>query len=209
MEVLVVDDEKLVSSLIVEQLKTIQTIKKIFFDDGNDVISKINDYKIRLVFLDLYLPELKGFDLLKKIKENNDNTKVIILSSHFDNNYIDKALSLGANGYLSKNIIIDEIEKSIEYVIAGKIYLSADCKNYSIIKEMDFVKDVNRLKEELSSRELEVLVLISDGLNSNEIAEKLYVSKNTVDFHKKSLFKKFGTNKATKIVKIATNYNII
>lgn len=209
MKVLVVDDEKLVSSLIVEHLKTIELIDEILFDNGENTLELIKTNKFKIIFLDLYLPKLTGFDLLSDIKKYDSNNKVIILSSHFERKYVNKAIDLGAIGYLSKNVVVEELEKSIEYALADKLYLCADCKEYKILDEKDEIDNINQLKNDISDRELEVLKLLSDGLNSNEIANKLFISKNTVDFHKKNLFKKFGTNKTAKVVKIAASNNII
>ncbi len=210
MNVLVVDDEKLVSSLISNFLNEIKIIDKIFWNnDDVDLVNQIKENEIKIVFLDLYLPKLTGFDILLKIKNEVENVKVIILSSHFERSYVERALTNGADGFLSKNIVPDELKSSIEYALNDKVYLCADCKDYKVLEDDDEIINPIELKESISGRELEVLLLISEGLNSGEIADKLYVSKNTIDFHKKSLFKKFGTNKSTKLVKTALLYNII
>ena len=210
MNLLVIDDEKLVGSLVTSYLADVKEIHNVFWvknvEDINKTIKKNN---IKIVFLDLYLPKLEGFEVLKNLKSQFKDIKIIILSSYFDKSYITRAIDLGANGYLNKNINPIELKKSIDYVVDDRLYLCSECKQYKILDDDSNEINPTELKNSLSTREIEVLQLISEGHNSNEIADKLFITVSTVDFHKKSLFMKFGTNKSTKMVKIAVTHNII
>lgn len=210
MNVLVLDDEKLIGTLISDYLGEDPRFDKIHWSkDHLNSIKLIDELKISLAFLDLFMPNLAGLELIKDIRSYNQDIKIIVLSSHFDSNKIDKAIENGCNAFLNKNCSTEELKKSIDFVLQGKMFLSSDCKNSRYYENQDNREDPKLISDSLSERELEVLKHLSEGLNSTEIADKLFISKNTVDFHKKSLFRKFGTSKATKIVKIATKNNII
>lgn len=107
MKILVVDDEALVADLISDFLKEDKRTSEIFSKyNESGIIEFIDQNSIDLVFLDLYMPNLVGFDILEQIRKHNEKIKVVILSSHFQAKNIKKALALNANGYLSKSINI-------------------------------------------------------------------------------------------------------
>lgn len=210
MNVLVLDDEKLVGTLITDYLKDDVRISGVHYSNYHErILDLINELKISILFLDLFMPDLVGLDIITKVKEHNKNIKIIILSSHFDAKFINKAVDNGCDAYLNKNCSTEELILSVDFALEGKLFLSSDCKHSKYFKYEVNYEDPKKIGDSLSERELDVLKLISDGHNSSEIADKLFISKNTVDFHKKSLLRKFGTNKATKMVKIASKNNII
>jgi len=210
MKVLVLDDEALVADLISDYIKSIdKTIEVLQTLANTDLIRFIEINSINLIFLDLYMPNLIGFDILKEVKSIFPNIKVVILSSHFQAKNIEKALELGANGYLSKSISKREILTTFDYLAQNKIYLCTEC-----YRELNFaqLKELNpkfNIKEVLTKREIEVLSEIVDGCSTSQIAERLFISQHTVESHKKNLYEKFGVRKVTQLVKLAVENNII
>lgn len=210
MKILVIDDETLVADLISDYLKQDSRTSEIFSKyDTNGIEEFIEKNSIDLVFLDLYMPNLVGFDILEKLRDKFPDLKVAILSSHFQAKYIKKALNLKVNGYLSKSINKSEIQSTLDSVLQNKVYLCPEC-----YKELDLnaISETNpklSLKDLITSRELEVLKLIAAGLSASAIGVKLFISKETVETHKKNLYEKFGVKKATLLVKIAVENNLI
>lgn len=210
MKILVLDDQMLVADLISDYLKEDPRTSEIFSKyDANGVSDFIKINSIDLVFLDLYMPNLIGFEILEELRKEFDDLKVVILSSHFQAKYIKKALNLKANGFLSKSINKSEIQKTLDSIEQNKVYLCPEC--YEELN-LNSIKEDNpkiSLKALITERELEVLKLIADGLSSNLIGEKLFISKDTVETHKKNLYEKFGVKKVTLLVKMAVENEII
>jgi DNA-binding NarL/FixJ family response regulator len=210
MKVLVVDDESLVSDLVTDYLKSLGVVSEVFQKNdisGIEEFIKINS--VDLVFLDLYMPQLVGFDILKEIRDNLEDIKVVILSSHFQAKYIQKALDLKANAFLSKSINKSEISKTLEHIAEGKIYLCSECYREIELSKMKMNNDKFNISELITNREVEILREIANGLSSQEIGDKLFISKTTVETHKKNLYEKFGVSKITQLVKVAVENNVI
>lgn len=210
MKVLVVDDENLVSDLVTDYLKSLGVVSEVFQkNDSVGVVDFIKINSIDLVFLDLYMPQLVGFDILTDIRNNLQDVKVVILSSHFQAKYIQKALDLKANAFLSKSINKSEISKTLEYIAEGKIYLCPECYREIELSKMKVNNDKFNINELITNREVEILKEIANGLSSQEIGDKLFISKTTVETHKKNLYEKFGVSKITQLVKVAVENNVI
>jgi DNA-binding NarL/FixJ family response regulator len=210
MRVLVVDDEVLVTDLISDYLKNAGVVSDVYqMTQVNDINAFIRTNSVDLVFLDLYMPNLVGFDILKQIRDEFADVRVVILSSHFEAKNIKKALELKANGYLSKSINKSEILKTLEYLEQDKIYLCTECYRELDLEKMHESNPKFNIKKLLTKREIEVLAEIVAGLTSQEIADKLFVSKETIETHKKHLYEKFAVKKITQLVKIAVENNIV
>lgn len=157
-----------------------------------------------VVLLDLTMPEMDGFEVLKKLKKY-PNIKTIALSMHDDGNYIVQCVRNGAYGYLLKNADEDELLKAIYTVNREKKYF-----NKEISAQMINIMSVegSQLKK-LSSKEMEVLKFIADGLTTKEIAELLYISTRTVETHRANMMKKLSVKNSAELIKKATQLNLI
>lgn len=217
MKVLVVDDERLSGTLISEYLKNDDRVSSVeYSDDTENLLNKIGGDNIDLVFLDLFMPndiqisDLIGLELLKQIKTKYKEVKVVILSSHYEYKLIEKAEKYGCDGYLSKNITLDKLNDAITQIGNGRVYYCQECKHVRMNQyESPSNVDYEMIKVKISQRQIEILKLLELGKNLKEIAHELGISTNTVEFHKKNLFKMFGQNKVTAIVSIAIRNNII
>jgi len=155
-----------------------------------------------IVLLDVNLPDGSGIDLCKKILSGNSKTKVLALSSFGERSFVSRMLENGASGYLMKSSTEDEILLAISEVLNGKTYLGFDIANPS-----DDIKKSSELM--LTRRETEVLQLIADGLTNPEIADKLFISVQTVDSHRKNLLKKFKAKNRAELTKIAFSKGLL
>ncbi|MCI8485364.1 MAG: response regulator transcription factor [Lachnospiraceae bacterium] len=158
-----------------------------------DVLEKIIP---QVLLLDINMPNMNGLEVLEKIKENNINVKVIILTVHNEIEYLLKAVEFGINGYILKEADSSELKKAIYNVINGETYIQPrliPLLNAKMI-ERDIEKEKIRL---LTKREMEVLKLLSVGLYNKEIGEKLNISERTVKNHISSIFKKIEVTDRT------------
>ncbi|MFA5577089.1 MAG: response regulator transcription factor [Tissierellaceae bacterium] len=164
--------------------------------DGAEAFQKSEELKPDIVLLDINMPKLNGIEALRKFKDMGIKSKVIILTIHEDKEYILKTLKLGANGYLLKDSTADSLIEGIRRVAAGENYIQqsvADLVSASSDHDKAGNENVDIISL-LTTREYEVLILIAEGLNNKDIAEKLFISEKTVKNHVSNIFKKLELN---------------
>ncbi|SDD29366.1 two component transcriptional regulator, LuxR family [Pedobacter soli] len=175
------------------------------FTTGQELLTYIKNNHVDVILIDIILPDINGMILCKEIKRIAPDTIVIALSNHQERSAIAKILENGANGYILKNASIDEISNCINEAFSGKITFSkgvAEVISKSPIKtRWGFAK--------LTSRESEILKLVAQGLTASKIAEKLFLSKFTVDNHKKNLLQKLHAKNVAELISNATAQGLL
>ncbi len=157
---------------------------------GNECIDKIGDADPDVLLLDINLPDISGIEVLKNIKENYPEIRVIMLTVHDDYAYAADALNNGADGYVLKGSDVDSLIKAIEVVASGEKFIVPPIKN--LLKKGGKSKSVS--SSVLTARENEVLELLAEGFSNRAIAERLGVSEKTVKNHLSSIFRKIGVS---------------
>lgn len=169
--------------------------------DGVEGVSKVIELKPNIVLMDIELPNVDGIEATKQIKEAAPEVRVIMLTSHNNDQAIFAALGAGANGYCLKSISAQQLATVIKMVadgaawldpgIANKVlgaYVNPEAKNLSISQQRLIVKD--KPTATLSPRETEVLRLVADGCSNQKIAEKLGLGLETVKTHMRHIMEK-------------------
>lgn len=156
-----------------------------------------------LVITDINMSEISGFELTSKLKKDYTNVKVIGMSTFNERSYISQMIQSGADGYLVKSASKEEIEEAITSVMDGKMYLSVD-----INMNAQERKDIKN-QPILTRRKKEILNLIADGLTNPQIAEKLFISLNTVDTRRKNLLLKLEDNNTASLVRRAIYFDLV
>lgn len=158
-----------------------------------------------VILLDLTMPEMDGFEVLKRLRKDYKTIKTIALSMHDDGNYIMKCARSGAYGYLLKNTDPDELVAAINQVYAGKKYF-----NKAISDRMINIMAIEgSTTKKLSARETEILNLIARGHTTKEIASQLYISTRTVETHRVNMMKKLSVKNVAELIKKASQLNIL
>ena len=152
--------------------------------------------------MDINLPDRSGIDLCKEVKAKYPAIRIVGLSSFNQQSYIQKMVESGASGYVLKNATREELIQAIEAVMEGETFLSPEAA--AIVKNNSDLKT-----PVVTRREKEVLILIADGLTNNEIAEKLFISANTVDTHRKNLLVKFEVRNTASLIRMAVHHQFI
>ncbi len=208
MQIILVDDHHLFGqslySLLV-QMKEVEAIN--VFQRGAEVLAFLGDNKVDVVISDLQMPEMNGIELTTKIHEQFPEVRVLILTIDDEPHKIRQAISAGASGYLSKDTDRVELEEAIKKLHAGLPYYSE--KVLKIITTGE--KDKSLISKELaklSAREIDVLKLISEEYSTNEIAEKLFISVNTVESHRKNLMRKLDVKNVVGLIKFAMRHKL-
>ena len=169
--------------------------------NANSCLAFLKNQQPDIILMDISLPDKNGIELCKEVKEMYPGIFIIGLSTFNQQSFIQKMMENGASGYVLKNASQVELMEAIQSVIKGKIYFSEEAAKtlHNTIKP----------NNKVSRREKEVLELIAEGLTTNEIAEKLFISMTTVDTHRKNLLSKFETKNTASLIHIATQLKII
>jgi DNA-binding NarL/FixJ family response regulator len=167
---------------------------------GGEALERFLELRPDVTLVDLRLPDMSGFDLIKKIKDKSPNARIIVLSSHEGDVDIQRALEAGAQGYVVKGIVRGELFEIIRSVHAGKRRLPAAVAQ----KLAEHMAD-----EAVSPRELEVLSLMAAGKRNKEIAGELSIAEDTVKMHVRNILSKLHVNDRTEAVTVALRRGII
>jgi DNA-binding NarL/FixJ family response regulator len=165
---------------------------------------------VDIVVTDISMPKINGLQLTKAVKEKFPACKVLVLSMHNDEEYINQAVEAGADGYLLKDSEKDELIKAIEKIRNGEKYFSYNVSNIIISNMLNVEKKKNHASNyQLSEREKEVLKLIVEGLSNKLIASKLFVSTRTVDAHRYNIMQKMQVKNTAEMVRTAIQENLV
>jgi DNA-binding NarL/FixJ family response regulator len=182
-------------------------------DNGEDLLMELKKLKVDIVISDISMGGMDGIELTRQIKKLSGGVvKVLILSMHADELYINQCFEAGANGYMLKDFKNSELNNAIEKIMKGEKYISRSASqiladNY-INKEYS---NTNRsgAKIEITKREKEIMELISLGLSNKEIAEKIFVSISTVDAHRYNILKKLEVKNTAEMITKAIKLKLI
>ncbi len=183
-------------------------------NNGLEVLTEIQKCWPDIILLDIKMPEMDGIEAMRIIKEKHPAIKVIMLTMHDEGRMIKELLEIGARGYILKNIGRDDLIKAIETVSGGKPYLDPAVQEKMIASISNPAEDYSsnesdELVDSITQREMEILQLIAVGMTSSEIAEKLFISKNTVETHRKNLLAKLKVKNTAALLKFAYNKGIV
>lgn len=181
--------------------------------NGQEVINSIaRGIVADIVLADINMPELDGITLIKKLKIMSPNTRIVILSMLDNEKYVLQAFTEGASGYLLKNVSADELLFSLKHVHTGNKYLCAELSISMLNKLINSSGPIGiaiNQKIDFSSREIEILHLIAEGLTNVEMAEKLFISKRTIEGHRQSLIEKTRSRNTAALIRFAVLSGIV
>ncbi|MDI6873852.1 response regulator [Candidatus Solincola sp.] len=209
LKVLVVDDHRLVREGLISLLRLNPDINVVGEASGGDeAVAKARNLKPDVVLMDISMPGMNGITATRLIKKDLPETKVIMLTMLDQEGYVYEAVKAGATGYLLKNTGLEELVKAIKEVYKGGATLHPEAQA-QLLKEYVYLAQSNRETYGLSDRELEILQLLGDGLSNKEIAEKLFISIQTVKTHITHIFEKLGVKDRTEAVATALRRGLI
>jgi len=206
------------NSLVLEGLEALLELNdniEIAFAANNAtlLLNYLENTQPQVILMDIRMPGIDGLEATKIIKEKYPEVYVVMLSNHDDSSTIKKSLKVGADGYLLKNITKDELKIAIEKVASGETYFCKEVQDqiFRFIARKD-VDDSQRNRaatpSNITSREFDVMTLICDEYTSGEIAAELYISKNTVETHRRNLLAKLNCKSSIGLVKYAIMHNL-
>lgn len=216
-KIIIIDDHQLFR----EGVKRILDFEKTFEvvaegDDGGEAITLVEQYEPDVVIMDINMPTVNGVEATRRLIERFPDTKIIILSIHDDESYVQHALMTGATGYLLKEMDADALVDAVKVVADGGSYLHPKV-THNLVKEYrrlaseesgtngSYVQqvEIRRPLHLLTRRECEVLQLLADGKSNRGIGEALYISEKTVKNHVSNILQKMNVNDRTQAVVVA------
>ena len=172
--------------------------------DGAEFLENEEAMAADVVFMDIAMPTLSGDKATVAALERNPKLKVICLSMFGDERYYSRMVEAGAKGFLLKDSSIEEVFAAIEAIVNGEEYICND-----VMKMLSEAMRRNDETKMLSEREIDVLLGICRGLSTQEIADKLFISKRTVDTHRANILEKTGSNNTASLVVYAIKHGLV
>lgn len=208
-KIMIVDDHVLIREGIRKVLECDENIKVIAeAGSGTECLEKINFFSPDIILLDINMPEMNGIEVLQKIKDSKNDSKVIILTGHDETDYLIKAVDLDVDGYVIKSIESSEFKKAVYTVYNGKKYIQPD-----LIPALNYRLANRDLKNEkvksLTKREKEILIQVVNGMSNKEVALNFGISERTVKNHISNIFKKIEVSDRTQAAVFAIKNNIV
>ncbi len=208
-KIAITDDHKMVLRGIEIMLKKTNEIQVVgTYNNAEETLKNIEKDQADILLLDLNLPDTNGIDLSKLLLKKQPNLKIIALTSHDDISFVKRMLKNGVHGYLLKNTDKLELLEAFKTVLLGEIYLQKDIRKRLLNQNLKKQSD-NRLKPNLTRREHDVLVAISEELTTQQISEKLFISPKTVETHRMNIMSKLGAKNSVGIIKIALEKELL
>jgi len=215
MKILIVEDHIALQEGIVNYIK--QNIKEAEVEctnDGEKALRVINDRKIDVLITDLNLPSLNGIDLIKEVRNKKNDIKIIVLTMYYNHSIISNLKKLNINAFLTKNVSLSEIKQALSTINNNKVYITPEIKSlynnsFLVIEDETILNDGFSKTYNLSKREVEIIDLMVDNLSNEDIACKLFLSKETIKTHRKNIFRKLGVNNLLDLYKLLVSSNYI
>jgi DNA-binding NarL/FixJ family response regulator len=204
--ILIADDHQVVRNGLVAMLGT-QTDFEVIGEasTGTEVIQQTARLNPDVILLDLEMPEMDGVEALQHLRESDPEVRVIVFTAFDTDERIVSALQAGAQGYLLKGALRDELFKAIRVVSEGGSLLQPVVAS-KLLRQMS---QEQASPDALTPRELEVLRLLAQGLQNKEIAAALVITERTVKFYVSSILGKLGAGNRTEAVTIAAHRGLI
>ncbi len=176
--------------------------------NGLDAFTYIQKNPVDLLITDISMPGMSGTELTKKIKNEFPGIKVLVLTMFNDPAIINEILQSEAEGYILKNTGKQELLAAINKIMDDGTFYSNEVMRHMLNQSRKKNESVAQ-KEDLTTRELEILKLVCDELTTADIAEKLFISPRTVETHRKNILEKSKAKTIVGLIKYAYNNNIM
>ena len=210
--IFIADDHNLVRQGIVALLKD----RNIFTivgeaSDGVQAVRMVKELKPDIILMDISMPSLNGLEATYQIKRDMPEAKILILTQHENEEYVLQIIRAGASGYVLKNSVSDDLVNGILALEKGERFFSPSISKLIFDGYITKIKGQETKKEnpELTHREREVIQLLAEGESNQKVAEKLFISVRTAEFHRANIMHKLNLRDIAGLVKYALQKGII
>lgn len=179
---------------------------------GPEAVRRAEETCPDVVLMDIQMPAMDGVRSTRMIKERLPSTGVVVLTMHSEDKYITDAINAGANGYLLKDLSINEVVNAVRSAAKGNFTLSAAAAKRLFKKDgknCDNLTGIGSAGLQLTERELNIVSLVATGLTNKEIADEMYLSVSTVKNHLSNIFAKLQCSNRAELVNKAISEKMI
>lgn len=173
--------------------------------DGREAVMMARDLQPDVVIIDIRMPELTGIEATRRIRHENDDVRILVLTAYDNTSYVHALLEAGADGFVLKTAHLTELYKALREVAAGR---SAFDQNM-IDQALEMSDDLPVVAEGLTDRELDVLTMAAKGLTNKQIGEALFISDRTVQGHLQRVYRKLDVTTRTEAVTKGLSHGMI
>jgi len=212
--ILIVDDHPLFREglkTIIERSSSYEVVGEA--GTGKKALKSARELTPDLALVDVSLPDQSGIDLIRDMLKVSPKTRILIVSMHSKIDYIVKAFQMGAAGYLVKESAADMLLQGIDHVLKGDYFMDTKVSQQVVKKLAGFSKKETVFSgagyDSLTPREQEVMALLAEGVSTNEIADKLFISPKTVENHRARIMGKLGLHSSMELIRYAAKIGII
>ena len=205
LKALIVEDHPIVSESLNQLIKSSELELECYnVTKAHDGLAWLNGNKAEIILLDINLPDLSGIEFCRIAKSRFAHLKILAITSIAQRHVVDQMLAAGADGFILKSSDSQEIMEAIKQVLSGNQYISK-----SVAELLKGKLASNDDLPVLTRREVEVLKLIADGLTNQEIADKLFTSKRTIETHRQNIIEKTQTKNTAALIRYAMSAGLI
>lgn len=179
------------------------------FGSGEEFLAQLPMLDVDVVFMDISMPGMDGAETTRRALIMRPELRIVTLSMYGDDHYYTLMMECGASGFLLKDSDIDEVYAAVDTTVAGDSYFSSALLGSLTRKMSRLATGVEEDDDALSEREIEILVEVCRGLSNQEIADKLFISKRTVDKHRANILEKTGCKNTANLVVYAIKNRLV
>lgn len=208
--ILIVDDHSVLRAGI-RALLDVQPDFEVVGDagDGQEALARVRELQPDVVLMDIGMPGIDGLAATRAIKDAFPEIRVLILTQHENKEYIIPSLKLGASGYVLKRADGDELLSAIRAVAAGDTFFDPRITGVLVDGVRRDIQTPTDLLDTLTEREREVLVMLARGNTYQQVAEALFITPKTVDFHRGNVMRKLNLNSRSELIRYALQRGLI
>ncbi|HYL54907.1 MAG TPA: response regulator transcription factor [Gemmatimonadales bacterium] len=177
--------------------------------DGREALRLVSQHRPDVVLMDITMPDLNGLDAAAELVRDFPDVKVLVLSMHSDEAYVNRALKAGATGYLLKTASGPELELAIRAVARGDVYLGPRVAKHLIPEYLTRGSELPGDVDRLTRRQREILQLVAEGRTSKQIAQHLGLSVKTVERHRADVMQRLEIHDLAGLVRWAVGHGLV
>lgn len=205
LSILVVEDHSIIAEGLSSILQGSEELELTgIFQTAEAALHFLASHPVDVLLLDISLPEMSGLEMCRIVKQQYKNTKIIALTNHTEKSVIQEMLENGADGYLLKNTSKQDLVAAIFQVMKNQFIMQSELQ-----KLLFSPAPAGKAQPRLTTREKEILHLVSQGTTTSAIARQLFISPQTVETHRRNLMQKFEVNNSAALIKKATEKGLL
>jgi DNA-binding NarL/FixJ family response regulator len=208
--VFLADDHLMILDSLAMMISTLPGIRVVGkATNGQEALARLKSVRADVLLSDMHMPVMNGLKLSHELRSLQPQLRIILLTMEEEEEVVQAARDAGICGYVLKKATIQEVEKAIRTVVAGKTYYMQGVSGKSANSEAAVNAEETTLMHTLSKRELQIIRMIVNDVPGSEIAKQLFISPKTVETHRRNIFRKLDIHSAVALTRIAIQYKLI